>query len=219
MFEHIKNIEVNYKIELIRKAIHMCSLSIPVIYFFIDKSTALSILIPLTSLFVIVDLARYYSKSAAKLFYKSFGWLLRNYEIDNERKRLNGASNILISAIICIIVFPKLLTVTAFTVLILSDSLAALIGRKYGKHRFFKKSLEGTMAFIAGGFLIILLTPKVNYHILEYLIASFAVTVGGVFEALSITIDDNITIPISIAVTMWVLYSLLLPEFNLYLYG
>lgn len=219
MFEKIENIEENYKIEYIRKAIHFCSLSIPVIYFFIDKSTALSILIPITSLFVISDLARYYSKTAAKLFYKYFGWLLRNYEIDHERKRLNGASNILISAIICIIVFPKLLTVTAFAVLIISDSMAALIGRKYGKHRFFKKSLEGTLAFIAGGIIVILFTPKVNSVFTEYIIASFGVVVGGIFEALSITIDDNITIPISIAITIWLLYTIFLPDYNLYIYG
>lgn len=219
MFEKIDNIDVNYKIEYIRKGIHFCSLSIPVIYYFIDKSTALSILIPITSLFVISDLARYYSKSAANLFYKYFGWLLRNHEIDNQRKRLNGASNILISAIICIIVFPKLLTVTAFAVLIISDSMAALIGRKYGKHRFFKKTLEGTLAFVLGGTIVILFTPKVSYILSEYVIASVGVVVGGIFEALSITIDDNITIPISIAVTIWILYIIFLPEFNLYIYG
>lgn len=219
MLEKIDNIDVNYKIEYIRKGIHFCSLSIPVIYYFIDKSTALSILIPITSLFVISDLARYYSKSAANLFYKYFGWLLRNHEIDNQRKRLNGASNILISAIICIIVFPKLLTVTAFAVLIISDSMAALIGRKYGKHRFFKKTLEGTLAFVLGGTIVILFTPKVSYILSEYVIASVGVVVGGIFEALSITIDDNITIPISIAVTIWILYIIFLPEFNLYIYG
>lgn len=219
MFEKIDNINVNYKIEYIRKGIHFCSLSIPVIYFFIDKSTALTILIPITSLFVISDLARYYSKTAANLFYKYFGWLLRNHEIDNQKKRLNGASNILISAIICIIIFPKLLTVTAFSVLIISDSLAALIGRKYGKHKFLKKTLEGTLAFILGGTIVILFTPKVSYVFPEYIIASLGVVVGGIFEALSITIDDNITIPISIAITIWILYTIFLPEFNLYIYG
>lgn len=219
MFEKIENIEVNYKIEYIRKGIHFCSLSIPVIYFFIDKSTALSILIPITSLFVISDLARYYSKPAADLFYKLFGWLLRNHEIDNKHKRLNGASNILISAIICIIIFPKFLTVTAFAVLIISDSMAALIGRKFGKHKFFKKSLEGALAFIASGIVVILFTPKVNSVFAEYIIATFGVIIGSIFEALSITIDDNITIPISIGLTIWILYTIFLPDYNLYIYG
>ncbi len=219
MFEHIQNIEKNYKIEFIRKSIHFCSLSIPVVYFFIDKITALSILIPLTTLFVVSDLARYYYQPAAKLFYKFFGWLLRDYEIDNKRKRLNGASNILISAIICIIIFPKIFTVTAFTVLILSDSAAALVGRRFGKRKFFKKSLEGSLAFVGGGLIAILLTPKVDYFYAEYLIAAFAVVVAAFFEAASVVIDDNYTVPISIGFVMWILYSLFLPTFNIYLLG
>ncbi|MDP2208666.1 MAG: dolichol kinase [Bacteroidota bacterium] len=219
MFDNIQNIEKNYKIEFIRKSIHFCSLSIPVVYFFIDKITTLSILIPITALFVVFDLARYYYQPAAKLFYKYFGWLLRNYEIDNKRKRLNGASNILISAVICVIIFPKIITVTAFAVLIISDSLAALIGRRFGKRKFFKKSLEGSLAFIGGGFLVILLTPKVDYFYAEYLIAAFAVVVAAFFEAASTVIDDNFTVPISIGFVMWLLYLLFLPTFNLYIIG
>ncbi len=219
MFENIQNIEKNYKIEFIRKSIHFCSLSIPGVYFFIDKITTLSILIPITALFVVFDLARYYYQPVAKLFYKFFGWLLRNYEIDNKRKRLNGASNILISAIICVIIFPKIITVTAFAVLIISDSLAALIGRRFGKRKFFKKSLEGSLAFIGGGFLVILLTPKVDYFYAEYLIAAFAVVVAAFFEAASTVIDDNFTVPISIGFVMWLLYLLFLPTLNIYIIG
>lgn len=219
MFENIQNIEKNYKIEFIRKSIHFCSLSIPVVYFFIDKITALNILIPITILFVVFDLARYYYQPGAKLFYKYFGWLLRNYEIDIKRKRLNGASNILISAIICVIIFPKILVVTAFSVLIISDSLAALVGRRFGKRKFFKKSLEGSLSFIGGGFLVILLTPKVEYFYAEYLIAAFAVVVAAFFEATSVVVDDNFTIPLSIGFIMWLLYFLFLPTFNLYIIG
>lgn len=219
MFENIQNIEKNYKIEFIRKSIHFCSLSIPVVYFFIDKITALSILIPITALFVVFDLARYYYQPGAKLFYKYFGWLLRDYEIDNKRKRLNGASNILISAIICVIIFPKIIIVTAFSVLIISDSLAALIGRRFGKRKFFKKSLEGSLAFIGGGLLVILITPKVDYFYAEYLIAAFAVVVAAFFEAASVVVDDNYTVPLSIGFVMWLLYLLFLPTFNLYIIG
>ncbi|MDI6802224.1 MAG: SEC59/DGK1/VTE5 family protein [Bacteroidota bacterium] len=219
MFENIQNIEKNYKIEFIRKSIHFCSLSIPVVYFFIDKITTLNILIPITALFVVFDLARYYYQPAAKLFYKFFGWLLRDYEIDNKRKRLNGASNILISAIICVIIFPKIITVTAFSVLIISDSLAALIGRRFGKRKFFKKSLEGSLAFIGGGLIVIFLTPKVDYFYAEYLIAAFAVIVAAFFEAASTVLDDNFTVPISIGFVMWLLYLLFLPTLNLYIIG
>lgn len=51
------NFEISYKQELIRKSIHLCSLSIPIAYSFLDKETALTILIPLTILAVSIDLA------------------------------------------------------------------------------------------------------------------------------------------------------------------
>jgi dolichol kinase len=229
VFDDIQNIDKNYKIEYIRKAIHLCSLSIPVFYFFLSKTTVLSILIPVTTLFVVFDAARYYSNTGAKLFYKYFGWLLRNYEIDNKRKRLNGASNILISAIICILIFPKLIVVKAFTILIISDSSAALIGRKFGKHKFFKKSLEGSLAFFVSAILMAIIATKMQYawipksnmeyNSLEYLIAIIASGIGAVMEASSVIVDDNYTIPITIGFVMWVLYALLLPTFNIYILG
>ncbi|MBU2636813.1 MAG: dolichol kinase [Bacteroidetes bacterium] len=219
MFDKIPNIDHNYKIEFFRKGIHFCSLSIPVIYFFIDKATALAILIPVTALFLVSDLMRYYNKKAATLYYKYFGWLLRNHERDEKTKRLTGASNILISAIICVLIFPKIITVTAFAVLIISDSTAALIGRRFGQTKFFKKSLEGAVGFFISAVIVVLLTPKVQYHITEYFIGVAGVAVAAIVESTIISIDDNITVPISIGIVMWILYIIFLPTFDIFIYG
>jgi dolichol kinase len=219
MFDKIPNIDHNYKIEFFRKGIHFCSLSIPVVYFFIDKATALAILIPVTMLFLVSDLMRYYNKKAATLYYKYFGWLLRNHERDEKTKRLTGASNILISAIICVLIFPKIITVTAFAVLIISDSTAALIGRRFGQTKFFKKSLEGAVGFFISAVIVVLLTPKVQYHITEYFIGVAGIAAAAIVESTIISIDDNITVPISIGIVMWILYIIFLPTFNIFIYG
>jgi dolichol kinase len=94
----------------------------------------------------------------AKIFYTIFGFLLRQHEVDTGKKNLNGATYVLISALICVIIFPKIFFVTAFTILIISDSLAALIGRKFGRHKLFAKSLEGTLAFFISASIVILFT-------------------------------------------------------------
>lgn len=219
MFENIQNIDVDYKKEYFRKSIHLCSLSIPVLYFFLTKTTTLSILIPITLVFVISDLTRYYSKTAANFYYKYFGWLLRNHERDEKTKRLNGASNILIAAVICVLIFPKIITITAFAVLIISDISSALIGRRFGRTKLFNKSLQGTLAFFVSGIIVILLTPKIDYYLLEYIIAAFAVSIAALIEVSPIPLDDNISVPISIGAIMWVLYYLLLPSFNVYILG
>ncbi len=209
---------IDYQSELLRKGIHLCSLSIPVIYYFITKELALSILIPLAIFSLIIDIGRYYNKPLAKLVNKFFGFMMRRHEWDEKKKNLNGATYVLISAVIVILLFPKVFVVTGFAVLIVGDIAAALIGRKYGKTQFLYKSLEGTLAFFLFSCFVVLLAPKIEGNLIEYIIGFIAVAVGAVVENISSGwADDNLTIPVSIGITMWVLYILFLPELRLIL--
>jgi len=211
--DHTATIE--YKHELVRKAIHLFSLSIPIIYFFITKQLAVYLLVPITAAFIIVDVARYYIPTVMRWFYKWFGWLLRRHETDITKKRLSGASNVLISALLCVIIFPKVIAINAFTILIISDTTSALIGRRFGRHRFLAKSLEGSLAFFISAILVILVAPKIDRLPMEYIIGFIAAAIGTVVEALPIRIDDNLSVPISVGFSLWVLYTWLLPEINL----
>lgn len=214
----IDNGTINYRDELVRKLIHLCSLSIPVIYYYIPRNTAIIILLILTVLAIFLDLARYLSPAVGSIFYKIFGFLLRRHELDSSKKNLNGATYVFISALVSIIIFPKVLFITAFAILIVSDSMAALIGRKYGKHKFLSKSREGTLAFFFSAIIVVLLTPKVEGNLTEYVIGFFAAAVGAIVENISFGLaDDNLSIPLSIGLTMWLLYILWLPEIKLIL--
>ncbi len=210
---------IDYKYEVIRKLIHLNSLSIPIIYYHIEKQLALTILIPLTFAFLVVDIIRYYNPQVADWFYKFFGFLLRDKEKDDKKKRLNGATNVLLSALFCVVVFPKLIFVTAFSILIISDISSALIGRKFGKRKFFAKSLEGSAAFFISAIIVVLFTPKVEHNFLEYVIGFIAAFFGTLAESMSLEIDDNLSIPITIGTIMWILYTLLLPQINVYHFG
>lgn len=212
---------INYRDELVRKLIHLFSLSIPVIYYFISRDTAILILGILTAVALFIDLGRYISPALGEIFYKIFGFLLRKHELDNEKRNLNGATYVLMSALICVIILPKVLFVTAFSILIVSDSIAALVGRKYGKTKFLSKSFEGTLAFFISASIVVLFTPKVNNGLfMEYLIGFIAAFIGGIVENISFGFaDDNLSIPISIGLTMWALYIMLLPNTELILSG
>jgi dolichol kinase len=210
------NATIEYKHELVRKAIHMCSLSIPIIYYFLSKEQALWLLFPITAAFLAVDIARHYSEIVSRWFYHWFGWLLRKHEQDGSSKRLSGATNVLLSACFCILVFPKIITINAFAILIVSDTTSALIGRRFGKRRFFKKSLEGSLAFFISAVVVVLVAPKLQNLGAEYGIGAIASAVGAIVEAASSMIDDNISIPISIGFTMWLLYWFLLPSVDLF---
>jgi len=210
------SIEHSYGGEILRKGIHLTSLLIPIIYYFIPKSTALSILIPLTLLFVLSDTARVFHEPSGRLYEKYFGFLLRRHERNSSGRRLNGATYVLLSAVLCLWIFPKVIFITAFAILIVSDTSAALIGRKFGRHPFFGKTLEGSLAFLVSALLVVLFSPKIEYLPLEYMIGATAALVGAIVESASIGVDDNLSIPISVGGTMWILYLLLLESLDLY---
>ncbi|HTK82105.1 MAG TPA: SEC59/DGK1/VTE5 family protein [Bacteroidota bacterium] len=212
-------IDTSYRAELFRKAIHFSSIAIPIFYFFTPRSVALSALVPLTVVCLSIDIARLYSPPVEEWFTRAFGWLLRRKESDKARKRLNGATYVLISATVCVLVFPKLIAITSFIILIISDMMSALVGRRFGRHRFFEKSIEGSAAFFLSALLIILFTPKIDYLLGEYIIGVVAAAGGAIIEALPWDVDDNFTIPITVGSVLWLGYLLFYPSLDIYKFG
>jgi dolichol kinase len=210
------NVEQSYGAELVRKAIHFCSLSIPIVYFFTTKGFALSILIPLLLFFGLSDLARIYHPEARSVYHSLFGWLLRRHERDEAKRRFNGATYVLLAACLFLWLFPKLIFITSFSILIVSDTVAALVGRKIGRHRFLQKSLEGTLAFLVSALIVVALAPKAEGIVAEYLIGATAGLFGALVEAAGTRLDDNLTIPASVGCLLWLLYALVIPNVNVY---
>jgi dolichol kinase len=202
-----KDKNISFAAEIKRKLIHLVSLNIPLIYIFIEKNLALTLMLIVTFLTVAIDVG---SKKipAMKLFMdKFFGDILRKHEKKKKKFRLNGASWLTISACITIFIFPKIIAVVAFTILIISDISSALIGRRYGKHQFFKgKTIEGSLAFFISASIIVFIYYQVyNPTIIFLFVGLFAALVSAFFEALSkkIKIDDNLLSPISFSIVMW----------------
>ena len=210
-----QNATIDYRYEIVRKGIHLFSLSIPTIYFFISQQLARCLLLPITAAGFCGDVAGDFFPAVSRWFYRWFGWLLRRHETDTSRKQLTGASNVLISACLCVLLFPKVIAINAFTILIISDTTSALVGRRFGRHRFFAKSLEGSLAFFISAVMVILIAPKVSRLPAEYVIGIIAAAIGAVVEALPIRIDDNLSIPLAVGFSLWWLYMLLLPTLDL----
>lgn len=216
MIRELPNVEQSYGAELARKAIHLCSLSIPIVYYYIPQTTALAILIPLTLIAAGSDYARFRFPAFGTFYSTYLGWLLRSHERDHDQKRFNGATYVLLSAVLCVLLFPKVITITAFAILIISDTLAALVGRKYGRRRFLSKSLEGAAAFLLSALVVVAFTPKILYLPGEYIIGVIGALVGTVVESASIAIDDNLSIPLAIGAVMWLMYLVFLPSVDMY---
>lgn len=142
-----------------------------------------------------------------KLLTFLFGKMLREHELQEEKLALNGASWVLISAIINFMIFPKIIAVTGFSILIISDSIAALYGRKFGKTPFFNKSLEGSTAFVISAFVVVFVVGFLCNAPWTFLVSGLIGAIAATLvEAASsyLKIDDNLTIPISFGIVVWI---------------
>jgi dolichol kinase len=165
-----------------------------------------------------VDIGKFVSPSFGKLVYRFFGSIFRQHELDSNKKQLSGASYLLAAAILCIIVFPKGIAMISLFFLIIGDTVAALIGRKWGKTPFLKKSLEGTGAFFISTVIIAFLTPKFTDTGLEIGLIIFSGFVAAIAENIaSGFLDDNVAIPLSTGTVLWILYTLFFPNLDLVL--
>jgi len=207
--------KVDLQKELIRKGIHMGSLSIPILVYYVSRETALLIFIPMAIIALCLEFFRYRSEIVAKIFYFIFGKILREHEVG--KKTLTGGSYVLISAALCVFLFPKILFIMGFSILIISDTIAAFVGKLIGKHKINGKTLEGSSAFFISAVLVILFTPKITYSGTEYMIGFIGAFIGTIVELFSFAIlDDNFSIPLSVGGVMWLLYIWLLPNVNIW---
>ena len=109
-----------------------------------------------------------------------------------------GAIYFAISCLFCLIFFDKSIVVPAIAALAVLDSIATIIGLRYGRNRISNgKSLEGSFAgMVATLFVLIFFLPPI-----QALAASF---VAGVVEILS-PVDDNLTIPVCICLLLTII--------------
>lgn len=175
-------------IEIRRKAVHLATLIIPIGYGLISQTAILTFLIPFFLLYLAVDLLRHFHPGLATLFKKYFfGRVLR----DEEERRLMGSTYFLFASILTILLFPKTIAIVSLLILILSDTAAALVGKGMGRRRLFRKTVEGTLAFLVSSLMIVWLYPG-----LDRLVGSVAALGATLIEMLPLPLDDNLTIPL-----------------------
>ena len=185
------------------KAIHLFNLIIPFSYWFIipDQNQFKIIIITFTALFILADYFRTKSKLIKKLFIIFFDKMLREHELKGQ---FTGATWVIISASVTILVFPKYIAIISLIFMSIGDTFAALIGRKFGKLKIYDKSFEG---FLGG--LIACLVAAYCYDPLPFYISGFGALAAMLFETLPLPLDDNFRIPIGSAIIMTILLGVL----------
>ena len=176
--------------EYLRKTIHLSNLIIPIgyHYFFTDKWQFLKIILFTTLCILLIDICRNFIPFFQSIFSKFFNSMLRGHEL---RGKLTGATWVMIGSCVTIALFPKAVAVLALIYMSIGDTVAGLIGRRYGNHKIGLKSWEGFFSGLFSCLIIAFLYSQLPIHV--SILGAFS---AMIFETLPIPLDDNFKIPI-----------------------
>ncbi len=182
--------------EVLRKSLHISSLTIPLFYRYImhyNKTTTLLILLGLAIISIVIEFFRLENRSFKRLFYGAFGIMLRKHELDD----FSGATFLLTSSIACIAFFPRDIAFLALSFLAIGDTFAALTGMTLGKRKFLsnKKSVEGSLGCFISTFIY-------SLFFIHPLIGFFGALSATIAELVDLPVDDNVRMPIISAIVM-----------------
>ena len=179
------------KQEILRKTVHLLNSIIVLIFYLYGKETTLYILIPISIGFVIIDLLRINTRYISRIYNYFFEYITR----EEENKKLTGASYVFIAYSLIILFFDREIAIPSLLIMSISDSLAALIGKKYGLMHIGTKTIEGSLTFFISSIIIITFS-SLNIYI--GIICCVITTFVELFTPKEI--DDNLLIPFCFAI-------------------
>jgi len=173
----------------------MGSLVIPIGYVFVSREGAIIPLLAVTAFFLFFDVVRHHNQTIRLIYEKHLiGSVIRQ----RERNRLVGATYLMIGACLCVWLLDKPVAIVSLLVLIISDTVAALVGNTLGRTPLFgTKTLEGSMAFFFSALLVVSL-----YSGVPCLVGVAGACVATLVELLPLGVDDNLLIPLAMGFTI-----------------
>ncbi len=126
--------------------------------------------------------------------------LLRPKEI--YRRQWTGATCLTSAAFFAFCLFPKEVVIVALLMTIVGDSVAALIGKRFGRPGINGKSYAGSAAFAIASWLVVLpVCMYMQQDIYFTMLAMLTVLPATLVERLSF--DDNYSITFTASILMW----------------
>ncbi|MBM3154944.1 MAG: hypothetical protein FJ008_06370 [Chloroflexi bacterium] len=186
---------------LIRAAVHVAVGVVSAVgLWLLPRAVVIAALAILTFLFLSFDVARLRISGLNNWFSKWFALFLRQ----EEANRLMGASYFLLGCLLTALVFPKGIASLAILYASFGDPSATVVGKWKGRPRFWRKSVEGSLACLIACLLVgLLATTLVGEPVL--VVALVGAVFAMLFELLPLRLNDNITIPFGSAVVMVVM--------------
>jgi dolichol kinase len=190
-----------------RKALHISFIVLPLLLLFEwlpwprGKGEWRLALAALTAFAIAVDVVRIHDHRVKRFFGRFLGELIR----EHERFNLLGSTYLLLAALLAVEIFPRPVAAAALGFTILGDGIAALVGKGWGRTRFFNKTLEGA----AGGLAACLAWAAflAGTGVLPWGTVLCGALVASLVELLPIPLDDNLGITLFAGYTMKLLWT------------
>jgi dolichol kinase len=199
--------------EIYRQFVHLGGLLFIILAQYIDKTVSALYFLVISAFFLVYS--EYVKREASRLSLLSrMESRIRGVALTLERKPVRpfmGAFWFYFSCGIAFLIFPLVIASAACAILAIGDALATIAGNKIGRHRIIgNKTLEGSVAFFAGSFLI-------SFYFLGFYMAAFASVIAAIVELVPAAkplkklkekhiIDDNWMIPILTGAAMFLIF-------------
>ncbi len=199
----INSVDKSYRKEIFRKSIHLSSLWIPALIYFMHPGISIIIFSVLFFIDGLLEYGNYQRWNWARnIFGRLFFKTLRQKETKRIYFQSSGSLYVLLAAIACTLLFSKPIAAISMTVMLISDTFAALIGKAFGTRKIYKnKSLEGTTAFFMSALFICMLYEPIFHFTYASVLACLLATAAEIYEDKT-EIDDNLSIPFSIGIVL-----------------
>lgn len=201
------NKPISYGHEVFRKIIHLSSLWMVVSIGYFPKWFNIALF---ASLLVITLLVEYGNHKRWPIFTMTYGAMFNRILREEETQitfRPSGAPYLIAGALAVTILFPRIIAMTALSVMLVGDTFAALVGRKLGRHKINMgaKSIEGSIAFWFFSSIVLLIFCHYYRQPFSFLLGgTFGITLATFAEIYEnrLHIDDNLSIPVIVGFSL-----------------
>lgn len=209
--------QLGFNGEIYRKLLHLLAMAYPVGYLIVPEPWNVRIMVLLSLLALGLDVLRSRHAATHRFFEQFFGFMMRGRERDvlGQGPVFNGATWVTVSFTLLALFFPYPVATVSFALFMFGDAAAALIGRRFGRTSWLRKSatIEGSAAFLMAGFLVagILVSgvlPGAAFDI-PWIALSGAVVAAMLLEAAPLPVNDNLVAPLGAALVMTGIMTLL----------
>ena len=167
-------------------------------YFHSDKKDTLVLIGVIVLLFLALDLLRLFSKNINIFFFEKIKRLYKS----KEYQKFSSITLFLVASFLTVLLFEKPIAILAVSFIIFGDFFSKFFGLHFGRTKIFDKSLQGCLAHLCA----CLISGYIFLHYFSFPIPIFltGAVVATVVECLPLGVDDNFSVALISASTMYV---------------